>query len=260
IRALEHTRRLGRVATAAATVLVLLGGGAGLAAENAQAIFFRANGLYGEGRYADAAAEYERLLSSGVASANTYFNLGNAYLKAGKTGRAVLAYERARRLPPRDPDLRANLTLARPPEATPEPAPWWTRVLFPLAASWSSDALLLSAACAWWLLMGLLAAGRLLPAARRTTSRAALIAGAALVVFGASASWRLATVDLRRTAVVVAADEVAVRFEPSSSGTVYFQAKPGTTLRLLGTREGWAQVERDDGRRGWVARDAIDPV
>src|SRR5262249_60282743 len=115
-------------------------------------------------RYAAPAAEHERLLASGVASANPYFNLGNAYLKAGQTGRAILAYERARRLAPGDPDLRANLTFARSPEATPEPAPWWTRVLFPLAASWSSDALLLGAACAWWLLAGVRVAARPLPA------------------------------------------------------------------------------------------------
>jgi len=51
-----------------------------------------------------------------------------------------------------------------------------------------------------------------------------------------------------------------VRFEPSGGGTVYFQAKPGTMLRLVGAREGWAQVERDDGRRGWVEHDAIDRV
>ena len=260
IQALERARRLGRIAPAAASVLMLLSVGAGLAAENAQATFFRANGLYTEGRYADAAAEYERLLAGGVASANTYFNLGNAYLKAGKIGHAVLAYERGRRLAPGDPDLRANLTFALQPGTAPEPAPWWTRVLFPLAASWSSDALVLGAACAWWLLMGLLAAARLLPAARRTAVRGALLAGVALVVLGASAGRRLATVDLRAAAVVVAADEVPVRFEPSSSGTVYFQAKPGSALRLLGTREGWAQVERDDGRRGWVERDAIDPV
>jgi len=259
IRALERTRGLGRLATAAAALLVLLVGGAGGATENPQATFFRANALYADGRYADAAAEYERLLASGVASANTYFNLGNAYLKAGQTGRAVLAYERARRLAPNDPDLRANLMFARE-EGAAAPAPWWTRVLFPLAASWSSDALLLGTASAWWLLMGLLAAGRLLPVARRATSPAAVLAGMALVVFGASALWRLATVDLRAAAVVVAPGEVAVRFEPSSSGTVYFQAKPGNTLRLLGRREGWAQVERDDGRRGWVEHDAIDEV
>src|SRR5262249_24586229 len=160
-------------------------GGAGSAAENPQAIFSRANTLYADGHYADAAAEYERLLASGVASANTYFNLGNAYLKAGQTGRAVLAYERARRLTPNGPALRANLTFAREEGAIAAPAPWWTRVLFPLAATWSSDALLLGAACAWWLLMGLLDAGRLLPAARRATSRAAVVAGVALAVLGA---------------------------------------------------------------------------
>jgi tetratricopeptide (TPR) repeat protein len=260
IRSLERTRRLGRLATAACALLMLLAAGAGRAAETPQAIFFRANALYAEGKYAQAAAEYERLLATGVGSASTYFNLGNAYLKAGQTGRAVLAYERARRLAPGDPDLRANLTFAREAGATAEPPPWRTRLLFPLAASWSSDALVLGAACAWWLLMGLLAAGRLLPTARRATARAALLPGVALVVLGGSAAWRLATVDLRPTAVVVAPNEVAVRFEPSSGGTVHFQAKPGTTLRLVGEREGWAQVERDDGRRGWIERDAIDRV
>src|SRR5262249_14350429 len=78
-RAHERPRRLGRIATAA-VALLMLGAGAGLAAETPQAIFFRANGLYAEGRYAEAAGEYERLLADGVASASTYFNLGNAYL------------------------------------------------------------------------------------------------------------------------------------------------------------------------------------
>ncbi len=262
VRTLERARRLGPVASAAALALAaaLLTGGAGAAGEDTpQATFFRANALYADGRYAEAAAAYERVLATGLASAPTYFNLGNAYLKAGQVGPAVLAYERARRLAPGDPDVRANLAFAREQAGAVESAPWWSRFL-PLAASWSSDTLLLAAALAWWTLALCLVARRLAPRIRRAATRGVLVAAAALLVAGSSAAYRLGTVDLRRAAVVVAPAEVAVRFEPSSTGTVHFQAKPGATLRVLAEREGWVQVARDDGLRGWVERGAVGEV
>ncbi len=260
VRTLERTRRLAPAATAAAVLLVMFAVSTRAADETPQAIFFRGNALYADGRYADAAAAYERLLATGVASASTYFNLGNAYLKEGQVGRAVLAYERAARLAPGDPDLRANLAFAREQAGTEEPHPRWRWLLLPLAASWSTDALLAAAAAAWWTLMLLLVVRLLRPDARRGAARAALLAGAALVVLGASAAYRLLTVDLPPTVVVVALGETAVRFEPSESGTVHFQVKPGATLRRLGERAGWVQVGRDDGRRGWLASSAVEAL
>src|SRR4029453_4228490 len=103
VRALERTRRLAPAATAAAVLaLVVLAVSARAAEETPQALFFRGNALYADGRYADAAAAYEQILAKGVASTSTYFNLGNAYLKENQLGRAVLAYERAARLAPGD--------------------------------------------------------------------------------------------------------------------------------------------------------------
>ena len=49
----------------------------------------------------------------GQASAAVYFNLGNAWFKAGQFGRAICAWRRAQELAPRDPDVRANLQFAR---------------------------------------------------------------------------------------------------------------------------------------------------
>ena len=255
VRALERSRHLGRAAAAA--LLLLIAGGAGAAADNSQAMFFRANRLYADGRYAEAAAEYEHVLGTGVASTNVYFNLGNAYLKAGDVGRAVLAYERARRLAPGDPDVRANLAFARQHGGEDDEPPRWTRVAFPLAGVWSSDTMLAVAAAAWWAFFLLLAARHLLPAARRPVGWAALAAAVLLAVSGASAAYRLWTVDFRREAVVVASAPVAVRFEPTAGGTVHFRAMTGSRLRLLSERDGWVQVARPDGLRGWVERDAV---
>ena len=86
---------------------------------------------------------------------------------------------------------------------------------------------------------------------------AALAAAVALVLTAGSAAYRLATVDLPTFAVVVATADTDVRFEPSASGTTHFETKPGTVLRVLGKREGWTQVARPDGKRGWIARPAI---
>jgi hypothetical protein len=62
-----------------------------------------------------------------------YYNLGNAYFRAGEYGRAIAAYRKAKLYRPRDPYLEANLrqALAVAPGRLPEPpVPWWRHVLF----------------------------------------------------------------------------------------------------------------------------------
>src|ERR1041385_4838407 len=71
--------------------------------------FKAANQLYDAGKFAEAAAVYEKLEPK---TAHVYYNLGNAWFRQGKMGLAVLNYERARRLAPRDPDILANLKFA----------------------------------------------------------------------------------------------------------------------------------------------------
>ena len=76
-------------------------------------IFFRANNAYREEKYEDAIRDYEQLISSGLRSASIFYNVGNAYLRMGNKGEAILYYERAHRLMPRDEDIQANLAYAR---------------------------------------------------------------------------------------------------------------------------------------------------
>ena len=53
------------------------------------------------------------MIHSGTVSPAIYFNLGNAYFKAGQLGRAIAALREAEKLAPRDPDVRANLQFIR---------------------------------------------------------------------------------------------------------------------------------------------------
>jgi tetratricopeptide (TPR) repeat protein len=83
--------------------------------------------------YRKSASLLESLLGDGFRNGAVYYNLGNAYFRAGEFGRSIAAYRKAKPYRPRDPYLEANLrqALAAAPGRFPEPpSPWWRHVLF----------------------------------------------------------------------------------------------------------------------------------
>src|SRR5688572_13403556 len=72
--------------------------------------FSAANAKYQAGDYKAAAALYEKIKPS---TASVQYNLGNAWLRQGQKGRALLAYRRAQAMTPRDADLQWNIHLLK---------------------------------------------------------------------------------------------------------------------------------------------------
>ena len=71
-------------------------------------VFFRANQAYREGRFQEAIDGYSRLVQSGHGNGHLFYNMGNAYFRKGGLGKAILYYERAKVLIPREADLKFN--------------------------------------------------------------------------------------------------------------------------------------------------------
>ena len=63
---------------------------------------------YKEDRFSEAAAAFSRVADEGIKNGKLFYNLGNAYLKKGDIGNAILWYERSLKLLPHDPDLKFN--------------------------------------------------------------------------------------------------------------------------------------------------------
>lgn len=223
--------------------------------------FFQGNTAYQQGAYESAVRSYRQVLDAGLESGPLYFNLGNAYFKNGQLGRAILSYERAERLLPRDPDVRVNLSYAleQAKEDAP-PQPLWERLLFPFAARATTGQLVILTTVLWFAWWGLVALRLVLPAFRVVVGRAAWCVLAALLLAGGSLAFRVETVDLRRDAVVVEGGETAVRFEPSENGTEHFRVHEGAILEVTDERDTWFQVRRWDGRRGWIPARTLELV
>ncbi len=230
-----------------------------------EAHFREANNLYRDGRFQEARDAYLALLTAGYESSDLYYNLGNAHFKSGNLGRAILNYERALRLPPRDPDIRANLELARSLTADAiEPMPrfwvlsaldWWANLL-PLRI------LGIVVTLAW-----LLAAGGLVlrilsrrPETRPVSTGLMTGGGAAILLFGATLLARTEVLGGTDWGIILA-EEVAVRSAPSAEDDLtLFRIHEGTKVRLDQQTGEWAEVVLEDGRVGWVPAVTLEEI
>ncbi|GIV26774.1 MAG: hypothetical protein KatS3mg027_0588 [Bacteroidia bacterium] len=67
---------------------------------------------YKQKNYSKTIELYQRVINQNYESFELYYNLGNAYFKNNQLGKAILYYEKAKKLNPSDPDLKHNLSIA----------------------------------------------------------------------------------------------------------------------------------------------------
>lgn len=90
-------------------ILLLILGITFSAFSSASTLTLQADSAYIEDRYANAIELYEKSIANEGASSITYYNLGNAYYRSDKLGKAIICYERALILDPTNEDARTNL-------------------------------------------------------------------------------------------------------------------------------------------------------
>lgn len=231
-------------------------------AENLAAAFDQANKLYEQGKFAEAAGAYEKLVQSSSASPALYFNLGNAWFKAGQSGRAIAAYRRAETLAPRDPNLRFNLSFVRKKVSGSDSAPaesWWHWLDTLTLNEWT-----VLATVGFWLWFFLLALREMRPALRRSLSGYTAAAGLGSCVLAALLGLVIYDQSRIKEAVVVATNAV-VRYGPLDESQVFYQLRDGSEVKVLDEKElavgekrqSWLQVEDATRRVGWVQRDQV---
>ena len=222
------------------------------AATDAETGFDSANRLYEQGKFADAATAYQKLIQAGSLSPALYFNLGNACFKSGQIGRAVAAYRQAEKLTPRDPDIRANLQFAQNQVQGPTfRARFWQRGLGTVSLNeWT-----VLTAAAVWLTFGLLIARQSKPALGNSLRVWTWLASATTLTLGVCLMLAFTQNPTRHTAIVTTS-EATVRNGPFDESPTAFTAHDGAELRVLDQKNDWLQVTDGTRRIGWLKRNA----
>ena len=223
-----------------------------------------ADSAYVNGNYQQAIAQYEALLKNG-ASAELYYNLGNAYYRTENITRAVLNYERALLLSPGDRDIRFNLQLARSKtidKIVPESEMFfitWYHALVNLMSvdGWARMAIISLALVIILFLLYLFSEPIWL-------RKIGFFGGFLLLLFFVLSNlfaYQQKQNLLYRKGAIVIAPSVTVKSTPAQNGTDLFILHEGTKVTIIdGAMSDWKEIRLADGKEGWIERKRIELI
>ena len=224
----------------------------------------QAEELYAVGNYGDAADIYNKILTEGKESAELYYNLGNCYYKLGDNTHAIINYERALLLNPRDASTHYNLKMAQKSivdkiEVLPELffVRWYKR----LETAFSADQ--------WGYLSVVLFVIFLIMATLFFYSRSVAIkkvgfmVGIIMFIFTISSMYFASKQNSRiseREYAIVTTPSVTVKGSPNDSGTSLFLIHEGLKVRIVEELGDWYNIRLADGNEGWIAKSDIEII
>ena len=223
-----------------------------------------ADSAYARGEFQQAIKDYEALLKQG-ASADLYYNLGNAYYRSENITRAVLNYERALLLSPGDRDIRFNLQIAQAKtidKIVPESEMFfftWYRALVNLMSvdGWASVALVSLALVIILLLVYLFS--------ERVWLRKVGFFGGILMlllfVLSNIFAWQQKQNLLFRKGAIVMTPTISVKSTPASNGTDLFILHEGTKVVITdSSMKDWREIRIADGKEGWIESKHLEEI
>lgn len=226
-----------------------------------------ANRLYEAGQFGQAAQAYQQLADQGFADSVLFYNLGNAHFKQGDFGRAILNYRRAEQFAPRDPDIEANLNLARAQtvdqlEVT-DSGGFFSR-LTQFRREWLTLNELAMATLGLWMLLAFLLMAfnsSKTGSVWRKGLQYALVVTSLVLIVGIFALGSGLYVENSHPEGVVVATEVNVTSGPGSQYVTEFTLHSGAEVNLIETRGNWARLAvPGNAMQGWIPLDGVETI
>ena len=217
-------------------------------------VFSQANHYYKSERYSQAVDSYEQLVASKILSGHLFYNLGNAYVKMGAIGKAILNYERALQILPRDADLRSNLAYARSlvGSGSAKSGDKWLISKFAFLVNFFNlNELTVLISLVYIVLIAIVIVSAIVKKARRTCYYTMGVTGTILMFSILSFSLKLYRTEFHEKAVITS-NAIEARFEPADDGTSHFTLREGMLIEVTEPQPEWSKIKRWDGKSGWL--------
>jgi tetratricopeptide (TPR) repeat protein len=209
---------------------------------------------YARGDYVGAVELWSQEIRAEGVTAARLAALGNAEWRLGRKGRAMVCWERALLIDPRDPVALAGIKHGQDSGGVDRPKP---TAVEEYAAFLTADLWLLLAVVAFWTAVLSVAVPRLRGRALGEANQWTLVGALtllALCVPGFLGGWLL---DAR---AVVRKPEVSLRLTPTQFGEPLRGVAEGDVVRTERPLNGHVRVHTADGKTGWVRAGEIEAV
>jgi len=227
-----------------------------LGAQPIDSLWMQAIDAYSQANYPEAFEIYQSIYHRGLVSAALYYNMGNCAFRMSQKAEAILWYERAKLLEPKNKDVIDNLHLINSLITNKiEPIPefflqtWGRNVRNHFSANqWAWLALLLFAGALSLTLLFFF--GRSRSARRWAFYTAIFVMLLSLCAFSFGMSHKQEIT--KREYAIVLAPRVSVKSAPDRQGKELFIINDGTKVRIMELVGVYGRIELADGRQGWM--------
>lgn len=219
------------------------------------------NALYETGAYELAIEKYNDIRSKGVLSPELFFNLGNAYYKKKNLGKAILYYERALKLAPKDEDIRFNLAFAQAStvdKIESSGTVWFKKMVHGYLKimntnTWAfvSLAFVFMSLLLWVLFLS----NRFSP----NVLMISMVVSLLLAIAAIFSSFGRRLLDAQRFAIVMD-DGITVKSAPAKKGEDMFIIHEGTKMELLDAYQTWYKIRLNNGNVGWLPQSSVEEI
>jgi tetratricopeptide (TPR) repeat protein len=226
--------------------------------------FEQGNQAYRDGDYPGALEWYKKIVSAGYESSQVYYNMGNCYYKLDQIGLAILFYEKAFKINPRDREIKFNLEMANLKVVDRLGSPpqfflfeWWDKIktYFNIDQWTKLVAALYVSTILMLILFIFLRFHRL-----RSVVLTILIVFAALTVFASYLLFLNVRAEAENTGAIVLVPSVNVLSAPNENSTDVFVLHEGVKVNLSDQRGEWVEITLPDGKSGWMKRETLGVI
>lgn len=216
-----------------------------------ETLFARGNHLYNAAKYQEALNAYQKILSSGKHSAALYFNMGDASFRSGDLPSAMLYFEKAAKLSPGDPDIKANIRFTDQIEEVPEffLTTWWKSVCLAFPANTLTIISLMFVMGGSVLLIVYFYAHHLL------LKKSAFYASIIAFLIGFSTVYVLREQHrllISQQTGIVFSNPVYLKSSPSAASKPAILIHAGLKVIIVGRSGSWLKVQLVNGKVGWM--------
>ncbi|MDP8230328.1 MAG: tetratricopeptide repeat protein [Candidatus Gorgyraea atricola] len=231
-------------------------------AQSPDDVYRRANLSYEDEEYEEAISLYETLIQMDKISPEVFYNLANSFFKLKKIGKAIVNYERALRLAPRDKDALLNLKLARSMAVDkieiPKKGFLLDLILFPYNRLTVNE--LTVFVSAFYLLILLFLIFSIFFVEKRTmifynVGTFTFL----LIIFSIFLISKIHNENFAREAIVIS-EKVSVRSGPKEDYLLQFTLHEGTKVRVVEERQLWYEIDLSKDLRGWLPKDSVEII
>lgn len=234
--------------------LLLLCWLAPLAAADAPGAPGAAAAAYARGDYVGAVELWSREIRAEGVTAARLAALGNAEWRLGRKGRAMVCWERALLMDPRDPVALAGIRHGLEAGGVDRPKP---TAVEEYAAFLTADLWLLLAVAAFWTTVLCVAVPRLRGRAAGEGNQRARVIALTVLALCFPGLWGSRSLDAR---AVIRRPEVSLRLTPTQFGEPMRGVAEGDVVRTERPLNGHVRVRTADGKTGWVRAGEIEAV